>query len=71
MTKIIQFEDSIIIIDPEAEIQPGDLYIAQRNTGWKLLTCDHVDKIYGLVIAQDPLAYAFNISECKKVLEIT
>jgi len=70
MREEIQFEGLVVVVDTEVEIQPGDMYMAKRNTGWKLLTCDHVDKVYRLVIAQDLLAYAFTLSECKKVVDI-
>ena len=31
--------DGILLVRDEGEIKPGDLYVAERNTGPKLLTC--------------------------------
>ena len=40
----IDFEGATITAEDKTvseldNLQPGDLYIARRNTGWKLLTC--------------------------------
>lgn len=48
-------------------ILPGDLYIAQRNTGPKFLTCARLGDAW--VGAKEP-AYTFDFSECVKVREI-
>lgn len=48
-------------------ILPGDLYIAQRNTSPKFLTCARLGDAW--VGSQEP-AYAFDFSECVKVEEI-
>lgn len=42
MTDTIEFEGVALIVDLDAEIKPGDTYLAKRNTGWKLLTCKEV-----------------------------
>jgi len=37
--KVLNLNGLLLIADPNREIYPGDLYIAERNTGPKLLTC--------------------------------
>ena len=49
------------------EIAPGDLYVAERNTGPHLLTCRTVDKRGW--INPSTMHYAFNTGECVKVEE--
>ncbi len=49
-------------------IQPGDLYLAGRNTGIKLLTCKKVDPRHW--IEATTLDYSFDTWECKKVREL-
>lgn len=58
-------------------ITPGQLYVARRNTGWKLLTCQsyhpftdltsHEDARCGIVYPVEN-AYPFNDWECRLVL---
>lgn len=48
------------------EINPGDLYLAERNTGPKLLTCSRVH-VKNWVVPTDPTAYCFDTWECWKV----
>lgn len=45
-------------------IRPGDTYLAIRNTGVKLLTCDWLGE--ACVFAKEN-AYAFNWNECVKI----
>jgi len=67
----IMFEGVRVRIDPEAEIVPGDLYIAERNTGPKLLTCRKVFPVgEGGYIVPVESAYAYSICECRKVIKI-
>lgn len=49
------------------DIQPGDLYIGERNTGPKLLIAREI--LNGAVFATDYTAYPFDIWECIKVVE--
>jgi hypothetical protein len=62
------FEGQEIEIDREAEIKPGDTYIAKRNTGWKLLTCKDVSP-HGFI---NPIEreYNYDTHECIKVVKI-
>ena len=53
----------------EGEIQPGDLYIAERNTGPKLLIAREINLETGCVFPTEFGQYAFDIYECVKVRE--
>ncbi len=50
------------------EIKPGNLYVAERNTGPILLECRKVDKENGYIVPID--GYPFDIWECKKVVKL-
>lgn len=52
-----------------APIKPGDMYVAKRNTGWKLLTCKEVDNVNGFIVPVEPNAYYFDTHECIKVID--
>lgn len=54
----------------DGELQPGDLYVAERNTGPHLLTCRAVDAKFGCVYATTP-AYPYSIGECVKAQTTT
>ena len=50
------------------EIKPGNLYVAERNTGPVLLECRKVDEENGYIV---PISgYPFDIWECRKVIGI-
>jgi hypothetical protein len=51
-------------------IQPGDLYMAKRNTGWQLLTCERrvSDNVLDYVVAKE-IAYSYDARECFKVVK--
>ena len=51
------------------EIEPGDLYVAERNTGPKLLTAEKIRKDKGYIVPVDFPAYSFDICECVKIEE--
>lgn len=63
----IDFEGILLKMD-EGEIEPGDLYVAERNTGPHLLTARVVDTQSGCIVPTDH-AYPFNLHECVKVCE--
>lgn len=67
----VEIEGSFVtaIQSSGADLKPGDVYIAKRNTGWKLLICRKVDFDLGCVFP-DNLDYAYNLHECHKVLSI-
>lgn len=54
------------LVEIDAEIKPGDFYIAERNTGPKLLQCKEVKD--NLIIPTCN-AYPYNKWECVKVVE--
>ena len=63
----ILFEGTLIKIDLEGEIEPGDIYLARRNTKWKLLTCKENNKVNGFIVPVEN-AYIFDTHECFKVV---
>lgn len=60
----------------ERDIQEGDLYIAERNTGPKLLTAEKVVRPgegpdgWGNWIQPTTIDYSYDIPECVKVVEV-
>jgi hypothetical protein len=46
--------------------EPGEFYIAGRNTGPKLLTCAEVDEDLGCIHAEED-AYSFDLHECYRL----
>jgi hypothetical protein len=68
-TRIIQLEGATITVDWGQAIQPGDTYIAQRNNGWKLLTCDYVSPAHCVFPVEK--AYVYDTWESVKVISIT
>jgi hypothetical protein len=78
----IEFEGAIIVAEDESvdsdragvptpsdRLRPGEMYVARRNTGWKLLTCLRVDAESKCVVPVE-VAYCFDTWECHRVLEI-
>ncbi len=59
----------ILVKMDEGEIKPGDLYVAERNTGLHLLTAREVNMEVGCIFPVDRDAYAFDLHECVKVCE--
>ena len=53
----------------EGDIGPGDMYIAERNTGPKFLTAASIDEERGYIVPIDLHNYVFNFDECVKVCE--
>lgn len=50
------------------DLKPGDMYVAKRNTGWELLTCEYVNLVGGWVMPKET-AYLYDLHECHKVIE--
>lgn len=67
--KIKEVEGVKFLVDYSAEIKPGDSYIAERNTGPKLLTCGYIHPKHW-VSPVEQYAYCFDTWECAKVLKI-
>ncbi|MFH1405064.1 MAG: hypothetical protein ABIH21_03120 [Patescibacteria group bacterium] len=66
--EVVNLEGINFVMD-EGEIQPGDLYIAERNTGPKLLTARKVDDQDLMCIFPTTLDYPYDLGECIKVRE--
>lgn len=49
-------------------IGPGDVYLAKRNTGWKLLECKEHNQETGVVFPSS-MDYAYDSWECLKIIE--
>ena len=61
-------------VHPDEEIQPGDSYVARRNTGLKLLTCESVNHADGWINAEPingVMQYPYDTNECVKVSLVT
>ena len=58
--------DSIKVRMVEGEICEGDLYVGERNSGPKLLTCRSVNVMFGYVSPIEN-GYCFDIHECVRV----
>ena len=52
----------------DGEIQPGDLYVAECNTGPRLLTCRGVSRTEGWIMPTTA-DYGYDIWECVRVEE--
>ena len=53
--------DGISLKMDDGEIKSGDLYVAERNTGPKLLTARVVDQERGWIHATDLFRYSFDL----------
>lgn len=52
-------------------LEPGDMYIAKRNTGWHLAKCKYVNHKDGWVMPDPPCSiYSYDCHECCKVLRV-
>ena len=63
--RIIVIEGMDVVVSKE-EIQPGDVYVAKRNTGWKILTAREIGN--GCIHSVES-GYSFDIRECFKVVK--
>lgn len=48
----------------------GELYVAERNTGKKLLTAKRIDYTNNYVIPVERNAYVYDFHECKAVVKM-
>ena len=60
-------KDLGVVID-DGPIQPGDLYLAGRNTGIHFLTCESVDP-RSWIASTEKFGYSYDTWECRKVVE--
>ena len=65
----VDFEGVQLEMD-DSEIMPGDVDIAERNSGPKLLTAQSVHVKDGWIVPTS-LDYPFDLGECVKVREVT
>jgi hypothetical protein len=64
-----EFEGCTIVLDDEpSPFEPGDLYLAGRNTGPHLLTVRQEDDRGWVVPVEN--VYCFDTYECRKVLAV-
>lgn len=63
---VVKIDDVSFVIDGDGEISIGDVYIAERNTGPKLLTAKEIDPRMWIV-PQESSAYFYDVWECVKV----
>lgn len=61
--------DGLKFVKEEGDIQPGDLYIAERNAGPKLLTAKRIDTDLECIFPTCT-AYPYDLHECIKVKEV-
>lgn len=66
--EVVDLDGLRLVQDGDGDVGPGDLYVAERNTGPKLLTCERVHEEGGWVVAREN-AYSFDTHECVKVKE--
>ena len=67
--EIVDIGGGLLVKKADGELQPGDLYVAERCTGPHLLTCREINEEYGCVYATTP-AYPFDTNECVKIQEV-
>lgn len=67
-SNVFNFE-GILFLKDDTKLEPGDLYVAERNSGPKLLTVKKIDHKNMLVIPTN-CEYPFNFDECVKVREV-
>lgn len=58
-----------LYFDSSAIIEPGDYYMAVRNTGVHILQCKEVDP-RGWIVPVERLAYFYDTIECVKVIDL-
>ena len=63
-----EVEGVIVKMDGDGTVSAGDSYVAERNTGPKLLIAERIDVENGFIIPTS-LAYCFSIKECVKACE--
>lgn len=57
--------EKVLVRKIEGSLQPGDLYVGERNQGPRLLTCKEVHPESWITPAET--AYAYNTWECVRV----
>lgn len=62
----VEIEGLAFVMDGDGEVRPGDTYIAERNTGPKLLTCLGINISLSCIVPVEN-AYCFDTNECIRV----
>lgn len=57
------------IMERRVVLNPGDFYVACRNTGWKLGCVKKDDTQLGCVFAEDAAMYPYDRYECYEFIE--
>lgn len=63
---LIPFEGVDLEVSSGLYIEHGDVYLAKRNTGWKILTCKSHDREKGFIIPEES-EYPYNTYECYRI----
>lgn len=73
--EVIEIDGLRLVMDGDGEVNEGDLYVAERNQGPKLLTCkkhirdDPRGGYSGWFVVPVELAYCYDTHECVRVKE--
>lgn len=67
--KFIRY-DGITFVVTDSPIEPGDDYLAERNTGPQLMVCKSVNLIDGWIVPEG-VGYPYDLNECVKVINMT
>ncbi len=59
--------DGVKVTRIDGDFQPGDLYVAQRNTGPHLLTVNYIDPS-GWIAPVEWNQYCYDLHECVRVI---
>jgi hypothetical protein len=68
-SNLVTIEGVTFEFSQERPTSPGEIYIAERNGGPKLLTVDYVDHENGIVFPKER-AYPYDLHECRKVVRM-
>lgn len=60
--------DGLKLVKDDGIIEPGDLYVGERNQGPRLLTAKRIDDEIGCIFPTCT-AYPYDLNECIKVKE--
>lgn len=69
MKQIIKVEGVLLEVETTLP-KEGQLYVAQRNNGPRLLTAKKIDLERGYVVPSEEFQYVFDLHECKRVIRM-
>ena len=67
---VVEFEGMLFEISMWHDIQPGDTYLAGRNSGIKMLTARDVNVDMGWIIPEEESGYPYDLGECYKIMNL-